>query len=373
LQFGFKKDSGCSSAIFILQQVTKYFCSRGSSVYVCAVDASKAFDRINHRLLFEKLRSRNVPVCLSKLLMNWYDKLFSAVRWNSQMSGFFKVSCGVRQGGILSPILFNIYVDDLIKMLKDSDIGCHVGKAYFGCIMYADDLLLLSPSVVGLQEMLDICTVYGLRHDIHFNAKKTVCVAIGKMYRCVHCTLYINNVAIPWANSFKYLGVVFDAGAMLSVNIFSMRYKFYAACNSIISHCHTHEPVKLQLLKSYCMPFLTYCIGATELNKSQVKQLSVCWNDGFRKVFNFHKWESVKIVQWFCGSLPFDYLYDLYKLNFVMNCLSGHQSCIKVLVNIVKFECNTVSQLCTKYSIVNNSGVCRKRALFEHFERLLEL
>ena len=67
----------------------------------------------------------------------------------------FKVLSGVRQGGILSLILFNMYVDDLIEALKANGDGCDVRKCYIGCIMYADDLLLLSPSVTGLQRMLD--------------------------------------------------------------------------------------------------------------------------------------------------------------------------------------------------------------------------
>jgi len=81
------------------------------------------------------------------LIMNWYSKLYSCVRWNGVFSDFFKVSCGVRQGGILSPVLFNLYVDDLIELLRDSGYGCYVSKTFIGCIMYADDLILVSPTI----------------------------------------------------------------------------------------------------------------------------------------------------------------------------------------------------------------------------------
>ena len=83
-----------------------------------AIGASKAFDRINHQKLTSKLIQRQLPTCFLNIFVNWYFKLYSCVRWNGVLSSCFKVLCGVRQGGILSPILFNIYVNDLIDSLR---------------------------------------------------------------------------------------------------------------------------------------------------------------------------------------------------------------------------------------------------------------
>jgi len=172
LQFGFKKGLGCQNAIFTVQQVTSYFTKHGSTVYFSALDASKAFDRVNHSKLFDKMIERNVPHCFIRVLHNWYSKLVSVVKWNGVFSYPFSVYCGVRQGGVLSPLLFNIYVDDLIHQLEASNYGCYVFGKFFGCIMYADDLLLLSASVTGLQQMLHICHSFAQLNDIIFNHKK---------------------------------------------------------------------------------------------------------------------------------------------------------------------------------------------------------
>jgi len=95
------------------------------------------------------------------VLVDWYSKLQSVVRWNGVFSLSYTVVCGVRQGGVLSPFLFNMYVDQLISDLPSMNVGCYVSKEYFGCIMYADDLILLSPSILGLQHMLDVCCKFG--------------------------------------------------------------------------------------------------------------------------------------------------------------------------------------------------------------------
>jgi len=131
LQLGFKKNTGCAPGLFLMQNVTSFFACRNSSVYIAALDASKAFDRINHDVLFQKLILRGVPRCFIGVLVNWYSKLWFSVRWNGTLSPLFKVNCGIRQGGILSSILFNLYVDELIQSLSVSDYSCFVGKKVF--------------------------------------------------------------------------------------------------------------------------------------------------------------------------------------------------------------------------------------------------
>ena len=75
----------------------------------------------------------------------------------------FAVLCGVRQGGVSSPTLFALYVDDLISHLRltDSGYGIHVGSLFVGCVLYADDIVLLSASCDGLQKLVNICATYG--------------------------------------------------------------------------------------------------------------------------------------------------------------------------------------------------------------------
>lgn len=89
------------------------------------------------------------------------------------MGNRFNIACGVRQGGVLSPYFFSIYIDDLITELRQSVYGIYIGSLLAGCILYADDIVLLSGSFHGLQRMLDICSQYGVQFDIQFNPLKS--------------------------------------------------------------------------------------------------------------------------------------------------------------------------------------------------------
>jgi len=137
--------------------------------------------------------------------------------------------------------------------------------------MYADDLLLLSPTLTGLQSMFHVCDSYAKDHNLVFNVKKTCCAVIGK-HRSVIRRLVLAEQAVPWTDRLRYLGVSFTCSNTLDVDVSPVRRNFYAACNSISARSRdTSEPVRVQLVKSYCLPLLVYCIGALRLKLLQVE------------------------------------------------------------------------------------------------------
>jgi hypothetical protein len=111
---------------------------------------------------------------------------------------------------------------------------------------------------------------------------------------------------------------VFNACGALTVDTSFIQRKFYASLNSVLVECSSAEQVKVQLIKSFCQPLLTYCIGALELSVSAVNELAVCWNNAFRKIFHYKCWESVKQLQYFCGCQDFKHMYDLARYKFLM-------------------------------------------------------
>ena len=157
---------------FAVLETIEYYKSNGSNVHVLLLDASKAFDRVNFIKLFEKMLKKGMCPLTVRLLLNMYTEQKLQVKWNDILSDKFEVTNGVRQGGVLSPLFYSIYIDDLLEKLKRNGIGCHIGHHFVGALGYADDLILLSPSLTGLMNMIKLCEDYACDHDILFNGKR---------------------------------------------------------------------------------------------------------------------------------------------------------------------------------------------------------
>uniref|UniRef100_A0A8C6LZR9 Reverse transcriptase domain-containing protein n=1 Tax=Nothobranchius furzeri TaxID=105023 RepID=A0A8C6LZR9_NOTFU len=161
-QFGFKSKLSTDLCIFALKEIIRKFQRGKSSVLLSFIDASKAFDCVNTLKMFVKMQQRGVPRYILRILVYWYANQDMQVRWGSRFSAPFGATNGVKQGVVLSPVLFNFYMDELSQQLNNCRTGCMIGSTLVNRLMYADDLVILSPSSVGLQELLDICTKYGV-------------------------------------------------------------------------------------------------------------------------------------------------------------------------------------------------------------------
>jgi hypothetical protein len=185
-QFGFKKGMSCAHAIYSVRKVIDYYISGGSTVNICALDLSKAFDKLSHYGLFIKLMNRNLPCQLLQLCEKWFTVSKTCVKWGSVLSPFFTLDTGVRQGGFLYPYFFAIYIDDIVCKIQNSLLGCHRSLICRSIFLYADDILLLAPSVNTLQLLLRLCEDELNWLNMLINVKKSMCLRIGP--RCdVQC------------------------------------------------------------------------------------------------------------------------------------------------------------------------------------------
>ena len=239
-QYGFKRGHGTDQCIYVLKEIANLYTSRKGCVYACFLDASKAFDRVNHSILFEKLSKRGVPGYILRLLIYWYQNQTMCVQWGSTLSDSFTVTNGVRQGSILSSHFFSIYVDDLSMQLNNLNIGCVIGNTIINHLLYADDIVLLSPSSAGLKALLTICEQFGEKHDIIFNASKSAIMLFKskQMSNFKMPSFKLNDNFIETVDNFKYLGHFIADNLSDKMDIERQRRKLYAQGNSLIRKFH---------------------------------------------------------------------------------------------------------------------------------------
>jgi len=293
-QFGFKKSSGCAHAIYAFRCVTDYYTSYGSTVNVCALDLSKAFDKMNHHGLFMKLMERRIPVNLLKLLERWFSLSMTCVKWNDIYSSYFTMSCGIRQGGVLSPCLFAIYIDSLVSKVQSCGYGCYMRQICVSILLYADDILLLAPSLSSLQLLLHVCEKELDWLDMSINVQKSACMRVGTRFNAKCCGITtLNGKEIVWTDTVRYLGVYITAGQKFSCSLANVKKAFYRAFNCIFGKVGraASENVVIELLRMKCLPSLYYGLEACPVNRSQTKSLEFVLNSAFRKIFRIKSYD----------------------------------------------------------------------------------
>ena len=130
------------------------------------------------------------------------------IRWNDKISTPFGAKNGIRQGSVLSPFMFGLYMNDLSYILNASQVGCLVGEQLVNHLMYADDIVLFCPSHFDLQKLINLCGQYGMKHDIIFNVNKTKCMCFrASKYKNFEFPKFkLHDGVIDYVNSYKYLG-----------------------------------------------------------------------------------------------------------------------------------------------------------------------
>ena len=226
-------------------------------------------------------------------MLYWYRAQYFCIKWGSSISESFSVNNGVRQGGILSPHLFAIYVDELSTDLNDLGVGCHVDNISINHILYADDLCLLAPCPSALQYLIDVCVEYGTKNDIVYNPSKSECMIVKPAGYTLKCPqVLLNGNSLDYVNRVKYLGVIIQ-DTLKDHDDMTRQLRFlYSRCNTIarkFSKCS--YPVLSTLYKSYCAP--SYCSFLwCNYTDTMYNKLKIAHNNVFRKLFGYKRRDS---------------------------------------------------------------------------------
>ena len=262
---------------------------------------------MNHYALLCKLMKRNYPLQLLTILETWFTVTVTCVKWKDRVSSFFRLSVGVRQGGVLSPLLFAMFIDDLVSRVKSANAGCYLSSSCCCIFLYADDILLLSPSIVGLQLLVNACELECDGLDMRINVNKSCCVRFGNRFN-EPCSEIISKHggAIHWADSCRYLGVNFVGGRFFRCSLDGSKLRFFRAFNAVfgkVGH-FASDPVLVGLIRAKCIPILLYGIESCPLLTRQINSLEFSLTRILMRLFRTNSPITVRQCQVNFGILP---------------------------------------------------------------------
>ena len=211
-QNGFRPDRSCQDHIYVLSSIIRNRKSTGENTYCAFVDFKKAFDWVSRDLLLYKLvTSFGIHGRLFNSLSTIYNSSTAQVRVNGTLTDSFDVSSGVKQGDIISPVLFSMYLNDLATGIKDLNCGVDINGTKLPILLYADDIVLIAPSEEALQKMLDFIEEWCNKWRMAVNIDKTQVVHFCRpLTERTACTFSLGNESLKIVSCYKYLGVIFD-------------------------------------------------------------------------------------------------------------------------------------------------------------------
>ena len=357
-QFGFKEKTSCNHALFTLKETILNYTENRTGIKIVSLDAEKAFDKVWRDALFYKI-IKKMDQTLWYILKIYYDSSQGAIDLGSGiLSELFPINVGVKQGGILSPPLFENKIDELIYACIKENIGARINNINVSIIVYADDIILLSPVDSHLQRLLDICDEYSKFWRIKFNAKKSNVMEFGPQF-FNNSAFFINDNLITKVDEITYLGV--KISNKLNFNEIAIE-KFRDVQKSVYSlsflglQPNTISP-KLQsfIYKTYCLSQFTYALETSVLNKDTRDYLNICQNNILRQILGLHKFCHMSNILKCLRLYSFENLYVSSKLSF-LNSIKQN----KITSNIFSFLCNTTRNRFSK-SFVQDIKVLEKR------------
>ena len=260
-QIGFIPGKRTTDHIFVLKTLIDLAKQKRKPLYLCFVDLKSAFDTVWRKGLYYKLIQLNISNKFLNILKSMYTKVNVSVKCQEGYTDRFPVLTGTKQGCNLSPTLFNCYLNDLVPRLDET---CASQPSLSGkkvsCLLYADDLILLSHTPFGLQKLISYMEEYCNKWQLQMNTEKTKVMVLNK--RDNYNKWFVYDKEIEKVSKFCYLGIELDNGGKFKPGINRLYNK---ACRAFIRlrekfNFYNGTPVRVMvnLFDSIIQPVLTY-------------------------------------------------------------------------------------------------------------------
>jgi hypothetical protein len=278
------------------------------------------------------------------------------IRWNSAESATFMVKNGVRQGAILSPSLFCVYLDTLLCQLRDAGIGCHIAGKFLGAYGYADDVTLLAPTRQGLQRMLQICQDFASSHSMLFSTdptpskSKTKCLLFSRDKSADQIpNVKLNGDNLPWVNTAKHLGN--HLSSKLNLSPISPETKTDLLCKRAILYDKVHQVQQqfgyydphlvLKLLSIYSTAL--YGSPLWQLGSEEHLKLNRSWNTAVKMIWDLPHSTHTRFLENLCPVPHLESVLVGRYIGFIHNLRRTDKDLLKILFNSCSANLNSIT------------------------------
>ena len=284
-QCGFREGRGCVDQIFTVRQICEKYMGVNREVYMAFMDLEKAYDRVDRSALWQVLRIYGVGGNLLKAVQSFYSESRACVKGESGVSEWFDVRVGLRQGCVMSPWLFNMYMDGVVREVNArvqergvEMIGQEGNVWEVNQLLYADDTVLIGDSKESLQRLLNEFNNVCERRKLKVNVGKSKVMVCGKVERRERLNLRLNEEILEEVDSFRYLGSIVGKNGGVSEDVISRvneGAKVSGAMNRIWRVRSLGVNVKRMMYERIVVPTVLYGAETWGLNVREKRRLNV--------------------------------------------------------------------------------------------------
>lgn len=241
----------------------------------------------------------------------------------------------MKQGGVLSPILFGLYLDRLIAALRQSGCGCYVGPHFAGCLAYADDVVLMAPTKTGLQQMIDICVQFSLEYKLKFNGSKSQYIIFEPKTSPDNDSIHAFDGVLRNQSSVNHLGhKIYAATGMNDLDgviaAFYRQFNYFRAKFGNVA-----SSIQASLFETYCSSFYGLVLQPLHL----VHKLQVVWRKSQRIVWKLPYRTHCSILRCLSRGLCDRHIFLSRFSLFATNALNHRIDAISFIMNTALHAC----------------------------------
>ena len=276
LQMGFRDGLGTREALFALSVLLQKCRDQQREVYLCFIDYTKAFDCVDHTTLLELLQRKGVDAQDLKIVQNLYEQQVASVKLENTETSIVPIGRGVRQGCVLSPMLFNMYSEVIFQnALDETEEGLKVNGKLVNNLRYADDTVIIADSPEGLQRLIDSILTSGDAMGLRINISKTKIMQISRNQNN-NFNINIYGSPIEQVTKFKYLGswICEDLNPEIEIRsrIEQARANFIKMRN-LLTDRTLNLNIRFNFVRCYVHSTLLYGVEAWTLKVSSINKL----------------------------------------------------------------------------------------------------